>query len=159
VPAWADGKVAAKIIVLGREVCVVAGLHSLATSNFNLKKQIVLAEINFRELSDLLLNMEKSKFQELAKYPPVSRDLAFVLNEKVLYNEIKEEIIKFNPLLKRIELFDVYSGDKLETEEKSLAFHLTFQALDKTLTALEVDLIVKDLINHLHDKFAARLRD
>ena len=158
-PGWVNKDVAAKVIVLGRELGVVAILSQEATLNLNLKKQVCLAEINLKDLSDLVLNISTSKFQELAKYPAVSRDLAFVLNEKILYNEVKAEIIKFNSLLKRVELFDVYSGDKLEPEEKSLAFHLFFQAPDRTLTAEEVDIIIKDLMQHLELKFEARLRD
>lgn len=158
-PGWVNKDVAAKVIVLGHEVGVVAMLGQEATLNLNLKKQVCLAEINLKDLNDLVLNISTSKFQELPKYPVVSRDLAFVLNEKILYNEIKAEIIKFNPLLKRVELFDVYSGDKLDQEERSLAFHLFFQAADRTLTAEEVDVIIKDLMKNLESKFEARLRD
>jgi len=159
VPGWADKKVAAKINIIGKEIGIVAILNKEASDNVNLKKPVVIAEINFTALADLILSAPTICFKEMAKYPAVVRDLAFVLNEKILYNEIKGEIIKFNPLIKELELFDIYSGSKLAGDEKSLAFHLTFQSDDKTLTTDEVDSVVADLIKHLGEKFEARLRD
>jgi len=158
-PGWADKVLAAKIVFLGREMGTVAMLSQAASANLNIKKSVALAELNFKELSDLVLNLENYKFQELAKYPSVSRDLAFVLNEKILYNEIKIEIIKFNPLIKKVDLFDVYSGDKLANDEKGLAFRVVFQADDRTLKTEEVDMVIKDLLDHLQKRFEARLRE
>jgi len=159
VPGWADKNLAAKISIFGEDIGLVAALSLESINNLNLKKRVFVAEINFKKLNEIILENNSFKFQELAKYPPVSRDLAFVLDEKILYNEIKEEIINFNPLLRKLELFDVYSGDKLPLGKKSLAFHLIFQASDKTLTASEVDLIIKDLLIYLEKKFNIRLRD
>ena len=58
-----------------------------------------------------------------------------------------------------MELFDVYSGNKLQEGEKSLAFHLSYQAGDRTLTSVEVDNIQSKLVEYLADKFESRLRD
>lgn len=159
IPGWADKKNVAGITVLGRRIGIVSLLNQSARDNINLKKFIALGEINLRELVELILTTGGTHYQEPAKYPSVIRDLAFVVNEKILYNELKNEMTKFNPLIKEVELFDIYSGNKLVGDEKSLAFHLTFQSEDRTLLTNEVDEVVASLIKYLGDKFEARLRD
>lgn len=159
IPGWADNNITAKITIFGKEIGLVAVVNKEAIANVNLKKMVVVAEINFSALADIILAQSVVRFQEVAKYPAIVRDLAFVINEKILYNEVKKEIVKFNPLIKEVELFDVYIGNKLAGDEKSLAFHISFQSEEKTLASEEVDLIINDLIKHLTDKFEARLRD
>jgi len=158
-PGWADNNSVAKITVLNEEVGLIASLSKESLSNVNIKKPSVIAELNFSAIADLILGLSATRFQEVAKYPTVIRDLAFVVNEKILYNEIKNEMIKFNSLIKEVELFDIYVGNKLEADEKSLAWHLSFQSDEKTLTAVEVDTIVKELIEYLSEKFEAKLRN
>ncbi len=158
-PGWVNKQEAARIIVAGQEIGIIGRLDKIAASNVNLKKQVVLAEINFQNLFLLATGLNKGKFKELAKYPAVSRDLAFVLDKKILYNDVRAEITKFDALIKQVELFDVYSGDKLPDNEKSLAFHLTFQSADRTLVAEEVETLINGLLKHLQAKFEARLRE
>jgi len=55
-----------------------------------------------------------------------------VVKEIVLYNNIKQEIAKFDALIAAVELFDVYQGDNLPAGQKSLAFHLTYSSPDRT---------------------------
>jgi len=159
VPGWADKKIVARIMVNGKELGLVANVGKEAVENVNLKKNIFIAEINFNDLVNIILDLPTMHFQELSKYPALVRDLAFVLNEKILYNEIKNEMINYSPLIKNVELFDVYVGGNLESDEKSLAFHLTFQDEEKTLKSDEVDIIVNALIRHLAEKFEAKLRN
>jgi len=158
-PGWADKNQSAKIIFGAKEIGQLALVDPETSANLNLRLPAVLAELNFTLLTDLILNLPTSHFREAPKYPPVMRDLAFVVNEKILYNDLKMEIINFDPLIKSVELFDVYAGDKLENGEKSLAFHLSYQSELKTLTAEEVGVIQGGLIKHLTQKFDAQLRD
>lgn len=159
VPGWADKNVIAKIMVLGRPIGIVASLSRENYDNINLKKPAALAELSFNQLFSLLAGVSFSRFQEAPKYPPVIRDCAFVIPEKILYNDLSNEIARFNPLIKSVELFDVYSGNKLLSGTKSLAFHIIYQSEERTLIAVEVDKIQQDLVNHLAQKFAAQLRD
>jgi phenylalanyl-tRNA synthetase beta chain len=159
IPGWADRNMVAKIFVRGKEIGLVAGLNKEVSANINLKKVGVIAEINFRLLADLVLSQETTRYQETSKYPPVSRDIAFVVDDKIMYNDLRNEIAKFDCLIKSVELFDVYSGDRLASGQKSLAFRLSYQSPDRTLTAVEVDKIQKRLVEHLAKKFAVKLRD
>lgn len=158
-PGWADQNATAKIIISGEEVGVVGLISKEVSGGINLKKQTALVEINFNALAELIFSLAPKRFIEPAKYPTVERDLAFVLNEKILYNEVKDELLKFDSLIKEVELFDVYSGNKLAADEKSLAFHLSFSSKERTLTATEVDEIISRLVTYLKERFSARLRD
>jgi phenylalanyl-tRNA synthetase beta chain len=98
------------------------------------------------------------QFREYEKYPPVIRDLAFVVNEKVLYNDIRTEIVNYHDFIKKVELFDVYQGKKLGRGKKNLAFHIIYQT-DKTLTSEEIDKLQQGLVKKLEKKFEAKIRD
>ncbi len=158
-PGWSDRQAVAKIIVLGQELGLIAKMNPEVSENLNLKKDVALAEMNFDLLIKMLLNLPSFRFQEAPKYPPVIRDLAFVVGEKILYNDLRQAIYHFNPLIRSVELFDVYVGSKLLIGEKSLAFHIFYQSADRTLVASEVDKIQKELIDYLNKKFEVRLRD
>lgn len=158
-PGWSDKKITAKISILDQEIGWLGSLSQKSSQNLNLKMNTSLAEINFNELVKIFLKQPKFRLKEIAKYPPVVRDLCFVVSNKILYNDIKEVLSSVNPLIKSIELFDIYSGDKLSQSEKSLAFHLSYQAEDRTLTSAEVDKVQDDLIKAAADKFGAKLRN
>lgn len=158
-PAWADANVSAKIILSGHEIGIIAELSREVCKNINLKKRAVVAELNFNLLAELATGSVDVRWQEAPKYPPVLRDLAVVVSDETLYNDLREEMINFNSLISSVELFDLYSGDKLPAGFKSLAFHVNFQAPDRTLTTAEADQIEKDLLNHLDKKFSAKLRN
>jgi len=159
IPTWADKQFIAGINILGKEIGFVSLIKKDVCLNFNLKKPAAVAEINFKTLSDLIFNLTSIRFQETLKYPAVVRDVAFVVETEILYNNLRKEIINFNPLIIEVELFDVYSGEGLSTTQKSLAFHLSYQSEERTLTTVEVDKIQQELIEHLAQKFSAKLRD
>jgi phenylalanyl-tRNA synthetase beta chain len=158
-PGWADTSLAAKILIFGQEIGLLGVLDTNAAKNLNLKMKAGFVEINLEALFRIISSLPSFRFQESAKYPAVIRDLAFVVLEDILYNDIKKEISDFNPLVSSVELFDVYVGDKISAHEKSLAFHINYQAPDRTLTSIEVDSLQTELVNHLITKFEAKLRD
>lgn len=157
-PGWSN-PLAARIKIFNKEIGIVSGVNQEVMSAVNLKKPVAIAEINFSLLTEIFLNQGTVNFKELPKYPPVMRDLAFVVSREIMYNDFRKEIIGFSELIKALDLFDVYAGSKLANEEKSLAFHFTYQSEEHTLTTGEVDAIQQDLIKHLQEKFNARLRD
>lgn len=157
-PGWADKSVCAQIVVGDEVLGVVSKLSSEAVKNVNLKLKTALAEISLNGLSRLNALYSGATFKEAPRFPAVTRDVCVVVSEKILYNDLREEIISFHAAIKNAELFDVYSGDKLDKGEKSLAFHLTYQLDDKTMTSAETDEIQERLIKRLAEKFEARLR-
>ena len=159
IPSWADSKEIAQVKVNGIDLGVVMKINSKVVKNFSIKKKVYFAELNFNELLNLFKLNINFKYQENIKYPPVTRDLAFVVDDKIMYNDIRNEIEGFDKLIKNVELFDVYQGDILGQDKRSLAFHVIYQAEEGTLTSEEVDKIQNKLIKNLEGKFAAQIRN
>ena len=158
-PSWAQAGQAAAVYCAGKDLGIIGLLDNKIGSAFGLKMKTAVAEINFQEMLGLSQNLPPFNYQEAPKYPPIIRDLAFVVDEKILYNDFWVSLSSFHPLLIKAELFDIYQGGALGEGRKSWAFHLTYQADDRTLTAAEIDIIQTDLINLCHDKFEAQIRD
>lgn len=157
-PGWSDENACADIVVNKKIIGNVAGLSSACANNINIKKPAALAEINFTELFNLAELAGIKKHKAIEKYPPSVRDLAFVVSAEILYNDIKKEIASHDNLIKEVELFDVYQGEKLGENKKSMAFHIVYRA-DRTLTAEEVDRLQEVLIKKLEKKFEAKIRN
>lgn len=156
-PVWSDGMACARIISGNVELGTVVKLDEQLGRKQGLKKQVVVAEIGLNALL-ALASAAGDAYAPLERYPKAARDIAFVVDAKILYNDIMKAIAGSSPLVKEAELFDVYEGDKIGPGNKSLAFHITYQA-DRTLTSEEVDRLQKDLQNILEEKFEAKLRD
>ena len=154
-----SGEVVASIKTSDDEsIGMIYALGTAAKSSLGVKKAIVIAELHLSAVLKSVAVSGPKPYEELDKYPALVRDLAFVINEKILYNEVKVEISEFDDLIRRVELFDVYAGDKLAADQKSLAFHISFQ-VDRTLRGEEVDEVQNRLVKHLEEKFGAVLRN
>lgn len=140
-------------ILLDREVIGIVGrVHP------SLKKDdIYVAELS---LTKLMKPVKSIKFKEASKYPEIKKDLAFVVNKNVS-SETLEKVIKKagSRLLTDIQVFDVYMGDKIEEDEKSIAYSLTFSDLNRTLSEEEVMVLFNRIITEVENKCAAKLRD
>ena len=99
------------------------------------------------------------QYEELSKYPAVSRDLALLLDNKIEFVQI-EEIARQTEkkLLKKVELFDVYQGKNLPIGKKSYAVNFILQDTTKTLNDKAIDAIMQKLIKNLTIKLGAELR-
>lgn len=157
-PNWCDSQFFAEIIVAEQSIGSVSKVDSKIKNSLGLKKDVAIVEISFDKLFNLNEGKAEKKYSTLEKFPSVVRDIAFVVESKVLYNDIRQEIVHFNELIKKVELFDVFEGGKLGEGKKSLAFHVIYQA-DRTLTSEEVDELQKKLTKNLEQKFEAKIRD
>jgi phenylalanyl-tRNA synthetase beta chain len=155
---WAEKNICADIVVNKKIIGAVVQLSSACANKLNIKRPVVIAEINFRELFNLFKASGQKKYKAIAKYPVAVRDLAFVVDANILYNDIRKELVDFSETVKEVELFDVYEGGKLGAGKKSLAFHIVYQA-DRTLTSEEVDKTQEVLIGKLEKKLGAKIRN
>ncbi|MGM0495828.1 MAG: phenylalanine--tRNA ligase subunit beta [Bacillota bacterium] len=104
-------------------------------------------------------NKANRNFQEIVKFPSVSRDIAIVVNKEILATELIETINNIsNNSLKSIEVFDVYEGDKLSNDKKSIALTLVFENKEKTLETNDVEKMLKRIIKALNEEHNATLR-
>jgi len=122
------------------------------------KDEVYVFELN---LEKLLSNRTKSmKYTEISKYPSVIKDLAFIVNKNVTAEEIMKLIKKAGGrLLTNIEVFDVYYGENIGLDNKSLAFALTFSDPNRTLTEEEVINTFNKIIKDVESSNIATLRN
>lgn len=156
--SWAEKHSAIKIVWAGKEVGLLAQYNQKAALAFGVKTKIALAEINFQEILNIILQVSSRYYQPMPKYPALIRDIAFVVDEKILYNDFWKDLLSFHPLLIKVELFDVYQDKALGDNLKSWAFHLTYQDPNQTLRSEDIDRIQEELIKHCQNKFEAQVR-
>ena len=100
------------------------------------------------------------QYKEISKFPGIHKDIAFVVNKKIPASDIMAAIKKEGGrLLKNISIFDVYEGEKLANDEKSIAFALTFEDQTRTLNEEEVMEIFNRIIVGVENKLNAKVRD
>ena len=101
----------------------------------------------------------KFAFKEPSKFPPVSRDLALLLDNGIEFAEVERIAYQTEKkLLKRVELFDVYEGKNLPEGKKSYAVNFILEDEEKTLTEKHIEAVMTKLINNLKKQLGAELR-
>ena len=100
------------------------------------------------------------KAKEISKYLGMQKDVAFVVDKNISNKEIMDVIKKSGGrLLTNIEVFDVYEGEKIAPNEKSIAYNLKFEDSAKTLTEEEVMIVFNKIIKEVTTKLNAKLRE
>ena len=140
-------------ILLDNEVIGVIGRIHPSTN----KDEIYLFELS---MNKLMQDIEKITYTEPPKYPSITKDMAFIVSKNITSDEVKRVIISSGgENLKDCTLFDIYVGDNVSANEKSLAFKLTFVNPSKTLTDEEVMNSFNNIITTVESKLNAKLRD
>lgn len=143
--------VCATVIVNKTVIGVIGKLHP------NLELDAYAFEINLESL--LAIIEPQSSFDVITKYPNITRDLAFVVDQSIEVGKITQLIQQTaRKFLVDLTLFDVYRDEKLGENKQSLAYNLTFNNKEKTLETQDVDKLMKSIINRLQFEFKAELR-
>ena len=101
----------------------------------------------------------KITYKELSKFPEVRRDLALLLDKGIAYKEIKRlAFATERKLLKQVNLFDVYEGKNLGENKKSYAISFILQDENKTLTDIQIDRTMNNLVEVFKKELGAQLR-
>lgn len=145
--------VSASIVVQGEHIGILGKLMPNIS-----KDDIYVMEINLDKL--LKFRGTKMSFKVITKYPSIKKDVAFIVDKSISAGSIEAQIKKSGgKLLSNIEVFDVYMGDNLKDNEKSLAFNLTFQDSNRTLEEDEVMIIFNKIISDVEKNCHATLRN
>ncbi len=132
-------------------------IHPDVAEAFDIKGRVVVAEVDL----DALRPMEKDFYgiKPLPKFPAVSRDIAVVVDEAVGAGTMMDAIrAAAGKLLEDAKLFDIYRGEKLGAQRKSVAFAITLRAPDRTLTDEEINAAMEKVLKALEKDFGAELR-
>ncbi|MBU9721184.1 MULTISPECIES: phenylalanine--tRNA ligase subunit beta [Bacillaceae] len=140
----------------GFQVGIVGQLHPVVAKEWSLPETYVF-EIDLRYV--LSEPSKEVRYDTIPRYPAMERDIALVVDEKVKSEDVERQIVALgSPLLKNVELFDLYQGEHLEEGKKSLAFSLRYQDPEKTLTEDEVTTVHEKVLEGLKEKLGATLR-
>lgn len=156
-PTYHPGKCAQ--VFLGEQPLGILGeLHPLVHQNYDLREPPVLAAI-FDWEAILKLVPEGYQVAPVPVYPPVLEDIALIVDETVPADRVEGLIWEAGGCdLAAVRLFDVYRGAQIGAGKKSLAYSLTYQAQDRTLTDEEVARIRQRIVRRLEKELGARLR-
>ncbi len=140
----------------GSYVGFVGKVRQSILDRFKIEKDVFFSEINL----DVLMSFDSArKFTGFSKFPTVTRDVAFIVEDEVQVSKI-ENVIRNSggALITSITVFDVFSGKNLGEGKKSLAFSLQLNSSEKTLNDAEIEKIIQRVIQSVTSTFEATLR-
>ena len=153
-PALHPGQ-SAHVLLDGKAIGWLGKLHPKWQQHYQLPRATVLFELDIA----LLLKRDLAQYAEVGKFPPVRRDLAVVVDEKLPTQALLDTMQALKiPLVSDIALFDVYRGKTLGEDKKSLAFLVLMQDTQKTLTDAEADEVMAKLLASIVSQHHAELR-
>ncbi len=153
-PALHPGQ-AARISLGGAAIGWIGVLHPQWVQHYALPQAPVLFELDLAAA----LRCKLPKFAEIAKFPPVRRDIAVIVDENITSESLLETLRENAPAqVAELAIFDLYSGKGIDSGKKSIAFRVLMQDTQKTMTDLEVDTVIIRLTQVLSDRFGAKLR-
>ncbi|MBR2614113.1 MAG: hypothetical protein IKC71_00760 [Clostridia bacterium] len=147
----------ADVYVEGVKVGYFGELSPKVSAKCGTDKRIYVAELYLDELKNFY--DDKIIFKQVSKFPSIERDLALIVDDEVLCEDIVT-VIKKNggEYLDSVSLFDIYKGNQIAENKKSLAFNLVFVSNERTLNVEEVDAIIENTLKELKDSVNAELR-
>jgi phenylalanyl-tRNA synthetase beta chain len=156
-PAFLHPGQSARVFVEGKPVGFVGVLHPLIADKLEIKQPLVIAELNLKTLFTGQPRLMRSK--ALPKFPTVERDVALLSPASLAAGDIKAELQKAGgALVTKCEIFDLYVGNKLPEDKKSLAFRLTYQDPTRTLSDEEVNAAHQKAVQTVCQKLSLSIR-
>ena len=142
----------------GKKLIEMGIIAKKLQKQFGLDAPVFYAELNWTALMKVIKKNEVL-YTEVPKFPAVSRDLALLVDNSVEFAQI-EQIARATEkkLLKKVELFDVYEGDKLPAGKKSYAVNFILQDEEKTMGDKQIEAIMNKLIANIKKQLGAELR-
>jgi phenylalanyl-tRNA synthetase beta chain len=142
----------------GKQLVQFGLVNAAAMKKADVEKPVWCAEFNF----DLVLQAVKKNvivYKEVSKFPAVRRDLSMLIDKAVSFNQLKQIALRTEKkLLKEVDVFDVYQGDKLPEGKKSYALSFVLQDDEKTLTDKAIDAVMQKVIHNLNKEAGAEIR-
>jgi len=145
----------ASLEMAGEKIARLGVLHPSWVRDLGLTEPPVLFELNL----DKILSSSVPQYREISKYPEVSRDLSVIVPQDLCAAELLLEVREVSDnLLDNVEIFDVYQGQGIDSDKKSVALCLTFIDPSRTLIDSEIDQAMANVFRSLQEKFNATMR-
>jgi phenylalanyl-tRNA synthetase beta chain len=147
----------AMLSVNGTTLGVAGALHPTVCAELGLSETPWAFELDFAAL--VRFAHPVTTYQSLTRFPVVVRDVALVADEELPVQSVTEAINALaNPLIVSVRLFDLYRGDPIPAQKKSLAYSIAYRAMDRTLTASEVNALHAQVVHHLVQTLGVEVR-
>jgi len=148
---------AAEVRLNGQVVGIFGELHPLVREKYETSEAPVLvAEFDLTALRSI---QPTYAVRPVPEYPPVYEDIALIVDESIPAARVEALIRQTGGKnVSEVHLFDIYRGEKIGAGKKSLAYSLTYQAADRTLTDAEAAAIRNKIVRRLEQEIGARLR-
>lgn len=138
----------ADVVIDGETVGYLGEVHPEVADNYNLGTKTYIAVLDIEKLAEKA-NFDV-KYKGVAKFPAVTRDLSLVMKKTVLAGQVEEVIRKSGgKLLEDYHLFDIYEGENVGADEKSLAYSIRFRAKDRTLEEKDIMTVMDKILKKL----------
>ena len=146
----------ANVVYNGTVIGYLGEVHPTVCENYNMKTRAYVAVIDMPYIYEMA-NFDK-KYEGIAKFPAVSRDISMVVPKEILVGDI-EAVIKQRggKILESYSLFDIYEGDQIKKGFKSVAYNIVFRAKDRTLEENDIAGAMKKILNGL-ERLGIQLR-
>lgn len=140
----------ADIYLVDRKIGIIGEISYEIRDEYDIKKGCQILEINLSQILDK--RKAERKYKQIPKYPAITRDYSFVTDRNV-ESKFIEDIIrsKGEDLVKEIELFDVYTGDQIADDKKSISYNVSFRSDDRTLKEEDMAAIEKNILKDLKE--------
>ena len=143
-PTWHPGRTAV-FTAGGGKLATVGEIHPLVCENYGIGERVFAFELDVELL--FALRAGEVVYRPLPKYPAMTRDLAFVTPRNTPVARVEKAIsAAVGEVLESVSLFDVYQGEQIAADKKSVAFNLVLRAADRTLTDAEADAAVDSAV-------------
>ncbi|MGL5647704.1 MAG: phenylalanine--tRNA ligase subunit beta [Clostridium sp.] len=151
------GKTAKLIVGRKIEAGVFGEVHPDVSENFGIDKPCYIAELDLDAIYDN--SVTDKKYTPLPKFPAVTRDIALLVDDEVLVQDIEDAIVKAGGnLVEKVQLFDIYKGEQIPEGKKSIAYAIWYRDAKKTLNDKEVNKVHDKILKALEYKLGAILR-
>jgi len=156
-PSWLNEAFSAALMVDGKCLGILGGLHPSLIEEYKLKQALYVAEIDFQGLCPHLFS--PIQFKPLARFPGVERDLSITVSREVSYGALRQAILGLGIReLSSLELTDVYEGNQIPAGRVGMTLRFTFLDPEGTLVVDRVQRFSDNIVHLLRDSFGAELR-
>ncbi|MGM0546896.1 MAG: phenylalanine--tRNA ligase subunit beta [Bacteroidota bacterium] len=128
-------------------------------AHYDIELPAFVAELSLTKIADMLQKIRREQYKPVPKYPAFDFDFGVVVDTHIKAGELLDAIEETaGNSLKELDVFDVFEGESLGKNKKSIAFRLSFIDEEKTLTIKDVEPIINNVLKVLEERYSAKLR-